>query len=518
MKKKTSAATHDANHVPKSDDQHRIRWRLACLLPALIVLLASFLFPANRIHEDEIYWIGSSYFYQLAVVEGDASNPDWQLLPARENPVLGKYVIGLALQLAGHPITTPDLLGSFYLIFADIPGAWGTGEAFEKRLAVATKVTPSKRDLIRSGQELPLDDSQLVTTRRTSVVFGMLAAIGIAVIGQQCKWKAGGLIAGVLFSLHPIVIESCGLAMIDIIALAFSIWFMIGIINILGLATNPAVECDHELAEKSAQPASSKQRSRDDADRATVAKQTIFFSSRKWLQQASITLLTGILLAFACGSKMNSLVVAATAAICGMWYVAKLVQQQVKINRSSEKHKTTDDSEAQPISANVAIRSNQVSMLLFVAIIAVFVFIGSNPTLYGDPIDGVMALSYEHTLTADIQEIMLGGRLNRVSERLRALADLVCGGPIAFTILCLIVAWAAYDCTRNRSMGIVVLLWWSIALLLLIMWMPFAWERYTLPIIPPTMLILGAVTERAGCWLWSKLPSVNRQEVSTNAP
>ena len=106
QKQKTSPATIDVNHSPKSGDQHRIRWRIACIAPAITVLLASFLFPANRIHEDEIYWIGSSYYYQLAVVEGDASNPDWQLLPARENPVLGKSVIGLALQIAGHPVTT----------------------------------------------------------------------------------------------------------------------------------------------------------------------------------------------------------------------------------------------------------------------------------------------------------------------------------------------------------------------------------------------------------------------------
>ena len=44
----------------------------------------------------------------------------------------------------------------------------------------------------------------------------------------------------------------------------------------------------------------------------------------------------------------------------------------------------------------------------------------------------------KHTLTADIQEVILGGRLNSVTERLQALAALVCGGPVAFTILCLI--------------------------------------------------------------------------------
>lgn len=511
-----SAATNDVPHSSKSNNQHFIRWRLACILPAFTVLAASFLFPANRIHEDEIYWIGSSYYYQLAVVQGDASNPDWQLLPARENPVLGKYVFGFALQLSGHPVTTPDLLGSFYLIFADIPGAWGNDEAFEKRFAVATRVNPGMRDSIRRGQALPLDDSQLIITRRSTLFFGMLAAIGIAVLGQQCDWKAGGLLAGILFSLHPIVIESYSLAMIDIIAIAFSIWFMAGIMYILRLSANTTVRCNHEAAVRNPSNANGKRSPRKDTDGPAPAKPTYLLINRHWLQRASVTLFAAIMLAFACGSKMNSLVVAVTASACGVWYVLKLLQQRFDHDNPPESDKTPQADIIQPLAESGPTVSTQVTMLLLVAIIAVFVFIGSNPTLYGDPIDGVMALSYEHALTADIQEVMLGGRLNSVSERLQALAALVCGGPIAFTFLFLLVAGSAYECIRNRSMGIVVVLWWCIALLLLIMWMPFSWERYTLPIIPPTMLVLGAVAERAGSWLWSKLTSAHHDRVNTN--
>lgn len=498
--------TNGVTRSPQSGDQHRTRWRLACILPAFTVLAASFLFPANRIHEDEIYWIGSSYYYQLAVVEGDASNPDWQLLPARENPVLGKYVIGLALQIAGHPVTTPDLLGSFYLIFANIPNAWGSGEAFEKRLAVATRVNPSMRDSIRSGQALPLEDSQLVTTRRTVLIFGMFAAIGIAVLGQQCHWKTGGLLAGFLFSLHPIVIDACSLAMIDIIAITFSIWFMVGIVQILGVTVNPSVET------------SSKQHSQKDTVKSTFAKPINPVIRRQWLQRASTTLFTGIMLAFACGSKMNSLVVAATATACGTWYVARLLQQRFQLHSALRKNKMIAGDETPSLSVGFMTVNTQVTMLVMVAIIAVFFFIGSNPTLYGDPIDGVRALWYEHNLTADIQEVMLGGRLHNISDKVQALAGLVCGGPIAFTLLCLIVAWSAFDCIRKQSVGIVIVLWWSMALLLLIMWMPFAWERYTLPIIPPTMLIVGAVAERIGYWMWSKCISPHRGVASTAAP
>lgn len=519
-KERKPPTTGDLNDAPEPENRYRIIWWFACVFPAFIVMAASFLFPANRVHEDEVYWIGSSYYYQLAVVQGDGSNPDWQLLPARENPVLGKYVIGLALQIAGHPVTTPDLLGAFYLIFADIPGAWGSDEAFEKRHAVATRVSPELWDPIRSGQALPLDDSQLITTRRTTLVFGMLAAIGLAVLGQQCKWKAGGLIAGVLFSLHPIVIESCSLAMIDMIAIAFSIWFMVGLTYIANLTAITTVGKSDKPAKGNPNPAGGKQRSADNAERAAMVEPINRFINPQWLMRASMTLFTAIMLAFACGSKMNSLVVAATAASCGIWYLLQLVRQRVQ-NSSSAINMSTSRDEIQnrtrnPVTACPQVMtSTKVTMLLIVAILAIAIFIGSNPTLYGDPIEGVMALSYEHVLTADIQEVMLGGRLNRISERLQALTMLVCGSPIAFTILGLAVTWSAYDCFRHRSVGIIIVLWWLIAMLLLIMWMPFAWERYTLPIIPPTMLILGAVIERAVCWLWSKISSTNRNLTRT---
>lgn len=361
------------------------------------------------------------------------------------------------------------------------------------------------RDSIRSGQTLPLEDAQLVTTRRTTLLFGMFAAIGIAVLGQQCDWKAGGVIAGVLFSLHPIVIESCSLAMIDIIAIAFSIWFMVGIAYILCLTASPKVEANVKRFPK------------ETRGKTTIRKPINSLTSRQWLQRASMALFTGIMLAFACGSKMNSLVVAATAAVCGIWYTVKLLHQHFRNHSSPQKNKTAVGDEIHPLQLDLVTVSTRVTMLLLVATIAVFLFIGSNPTLYGDPVDGVMALSYEHTLTADIQEVMLGGRLNSVSETAQALANLVCGGPIAFTILCLIVIWTAYECIQKRSVGIIIVLWWSIALFLLIMWMPFAWERYTLPIIPPTMLILGAVTERTGYWMWSKCTSANRCVASTTA-
>ncbi len=112
------------------------------LLPAIPILLLFLATSGNRLQEDEIYWIGSAYYYHLAVIEHDAANADWQLLPARENPALGKYVIGAALHVFGRSIDTPDLLGSFYLVFAICP-PWGTGDAYQKRQSVALASPPT---------------------------------------------------------------------------------------------------------------------------------------------------------------------------------------------------------------------------------------------------------------------------------------------------------------------------------------------------------------------------------------
>ena len=500
-KTKGMKVDHRPRGTEQASKQHNIRWRFACLLPALIVLLSYILSRPKDIHEDEIYWIGSSYYYQLAVIDGDASNTDWQLLPARENPVLGKYVLGAALQFAGHPITTPDLLGSFYLIFADMPGAWGSDEAFEKRLAVAGRVEPSLRDEVRSGRGIPLDDSQLSVARHTSLLFGMLAAIGLAILGQQCHWRVGGVLAGILFGLHPIVSNAYSLAMIDIIAMAFSIWFMVGLVSILRLPKKTGLDCN----EQSRTSKQNKPQSSDETARATSVQKANAFLNRSFMQQVAVTLFTAVMLAFACGCKMNSLIVAATAAGCGIWCLFQALRYRTGQSALSQGSVTQQHAPPGFVNLTPEILNTRVWMLITVGLLAVILFIGTNPALYGDPIDGVLALSYEHALTADLQEDMLGGRLTTISERVQALATLVCRGPLGFIGMCMTVGWIAYYCVREQSIGIILVLWWAIALLLLMMWIPFEWERYALPLLPPTMLILGATLEIIGNAAWSKL-------------
>lgn len=461
---------------PPSSTPPRSRfWRAACVVPALSVLIVHGLFPPERIHEDEIYWIGSTYYLHLAIEKKDAGHPDWQLLPARENPALGKYVLGSGMRVFGESVETPDILGSFYLIFAGMPGAWGEGDAFEKRRNVALRVDPGFGESVLRGVAPPLNESQLKAGRLVSLVFGMLAACGICVLGQQCDWRWGGLLAGLLFGFHPIILSAYSLAMIDIIAIAFCIWFLVGILAILKLGS-PST--------RNATDDQSKQQNRDSESEQPNAENDTW----NWGRAVLIAIPTCLALAFACGSKMNSLVVAGVATSIALWLAARAWQGDIPA----------------PNRRNLIC---QLILLVAVGCVAGLIFVGTNPSLYADPIDGVLALSYEHQLTADIQEKLLGGRLRTVSERLSAIAILTCGNHALFALLAVTTLGVGIYCAQNRTLGIVVAMWWYVALALLLLWLPFGWDRYVIPILAPSALVIGATLDILGHLAWERLRS-----------
>ncbi|MHC5540680.1 hypothetical protein ACYOEI_20875, partial [Singulisphaera rosea] len=120
------------------DDSRGEKWRgvvdTLTTLALLVIVggLSMLSFGDERPHVDEVYWIGSAYYFDLAVLRGELDHPDWRLLPARENPPIGKYLIGAVLYAGGIRVETLDALGSYYLTFWD----WGKGEDRAKRQAV----------------------------------------------------------------------------------------------------------------------------------------------------------------------------------------------------------------------------------------------------------------------------------------------------------------------------------------------------------------------------------------------
>lgn len=193
-----------------------VRWIALLLPPAALFLAAAFREHAGPVnHVDETAWVANAYYGELAFA-GDLHNPDWQLLPARDSPPIGKYAFAIALRAIGRPVRSIGPLASWYARYEAIPGAWGKGEARDRRQAIARRFDRT-RDLRAIGAD------HVRACRRVALVAGMLAAIGLGSIGLAMRGPATGLLAGLAFSLHPITVTASMLAMFDTMAVMWSI-------------------------------------------------------------------------------------------------------------------------------------------------------------------------------------------------------------------------------------------------------------------------------------------------------
>jgi hypothetical protein len=425
---------------------------LSFVIPCLAVAPIVYQFlngPRERVHEDEYYWIGSTYYYHLAFIERDWTSDDWQLLPARENPPLGKYIMGAALHLRGRTVKTLDQLGSFYLLFATTPGAWGTGEAWSKRNRVAMRVDPELAQSVLAQNPIPLDEFDLQTSRQTMCLLAAVSALGLYVIVLRCGSPTGGLVAAILFGLHPIVIPAYTTAMIDMVALCFSVLFIASFLELVSCPDEP-----------------------NRYPRWTIG-------------------LTGVLLAFACGSKMNALVVVVVAGTCAGFFCLQALRHRHQVERRR----------------GIKLR---LCSLLMALMVAFTLFVASNPTLYRDFLGGLMALVQEHRWTAEIQETFVGRQLVSTGERWTVLSGLVGLSPLRNIAMLFSVGWQLVACYRKRDEFMIVVLWWFVSLGLLLAWMPFSWSRYALPLVPPTVLVIGKTLADLVVMGWRLVPHPTR--------
>jgi hypothetical protein len=379
---------------------------------------------------DELYWIGSAYYFDLAFVRGEWGHSDWQLLPARENPPFGKYLIGAALYAGGVRVTSPEKLGGFYFVFRD--RGWGQQiESRAKRQAVVDRVSPEAQQAMGAGIYQALSPSELRIGRALMAVFGFLCALGIVSIGRATSGIISGVLSGVAFVLHPIVIEAYTRISVDIIALFFSILTVRLLLAILPTAWDGA-----EI-------------SRGRATMLAIAT-------------------TGTLVA-ACGSKMNALIVVAlTISVCLAVCVKAIVSGERPWRRSAW-------------SLGLAL------------VFAPLVFVALDPTLHPDITSGCRALVEEHRLTALLQrEFLLTETWLRPGlARAAAVSKLVGMREGMFLIILGTAFWQSVDGLRRFSFNTVICLWWWIALVLVVWWIPFAWGRYALPVLPPGLLLLS---------------------------
>ncbi|HTL67668.1 MAG TPA: hypothetical protein VL200_08405 [Lacunisphaera sp.] len=380
---------------------------------------------------DEVYWIGSSYYYQLAFVLRDWRSPHWDLLPARENPPVAKYCLGLGLSLAGHPVRTIEPLAYFYDYWARQPGQWGDGQYAAKRDAAIAAGSGAVLRAAHESRVVPLTLAAIHVARGVTVLAVVLAAAATLALGTiTSDWIAGWL-AGQLLLLHPVLVSVYNHAMSDAFALLFSMAAALAGYHWFARAGGPWT----------------------------------------WRRGLGVSMFTGALLGLACGAKMNSLVLVLLmgwATVAAAWSAWR-----------------------RPAAGGIA-PVGILGLGLAILASALAVFVGLNPAILHDPVGGLLATASEHFNTEQAQAVFLGGHLTTLAAKTRTLAELAFGDWPAFVLVAAIVIVGLVR--HGREPGFRFLFaWWLIALACVTVWLPFGWSRYVLPVLPPTFLLVGRV-------------------------
>jgi hypothetical protein len=405
------------------------RFGLLFWLAGVVLALAFSFRPTTApLFDDEVYWLGSSYYYHLAFVEGDRTTPDWKLLPARENPPFAKYLIGAGLHAFGEQVGTLDLLGAFYLYFAKmVPSSWGGPADQAKRWQVVSRMSLEARSEVEQSGTVPVPFSMLLSGR---VVMGVCVGCASLVLFLLARSLFGGVVALIMATylpLHPITMEAANHVLADAPALALSS---------LGAAA---------LA---------------------LSLQSIFSNGDRKSLIIILGLVAGTMAALACASKMNALIVPALALLCyGIIFGRRLVMGS-----------------GPPLGLIFS-----APLLYLVGFVSVFVAL--NPTLHVDTLNGMRDLFLEHRRTGEIQAGFLSGRLDGLLERFGALGSLIGFTPwVSLPALVMAGMLLGFGDDRHRFAAC----WWLLAWLAVGSWIPFARLRYAAPVLLPSLLLIAA--------------------------
>ena len=391
------------------------------------------------LEQDEVYWIGSAYYYHLALVQRDWNHEAWRWLPARENPPVSKYVIGLGLALSGQHIESIDSLSYFYfkwLRWDTQPSAPPTTPAGEKRAEVVRAAGPNFQTDIVAKRRAPLPRRVVQAARNTILVCAALGSLGLLLLGWAAGSGFAGLVASQLLLWHPVEVSAASHAMSDTIAQMFAIF----------------------------------------------AAGATFWWYRRQVRapEASFgsglpaSFLTGTALALACGAKMNSLVLILLAGAMTLLLAA------TAWNRGDR-----------------AAARRAVGHGLVVLATALGVFIIINPAILIDFPGGLFATMGEHRQTESVQMDLRYPHPVGLWGRFDAVVTMAFFGWPGFVLVLGVVGWSVLRRWRDPGVRVAVC-WWILALAGLTQWLPFAWPRYVVPVLPPTLwLIAGAIAAAA---------------------
>jgi hypothetical protein len=101
-----------------------------------------------------------------------------------------------------------------------------------------------------------------------------------------------------------------------------------------------------------------------------------------------------------------------------------------------------------------------------------------------------------HADNAIIQDRVLGGRLTSLAGKLNAVAVLTTLGWPSFLALGAVALWCGARLGRKPGVQF-VLGWWLVTVVCVAVWIPFAWPRYVVPLVPPCVLLVGVAAAAA---------------------
>ncbi len=397
--------------------------------------------------EDEIYWIGQAYYFHLAFERWDWAHPDWQLLPARENPVLGKYILGLGLRLAGLSVNQPDWLGVFYIIAKDRPNAWGDAHDRAERQAVVDRMAPATRELALTQGLFQHSLEYATAARAVMLMFGTLAVVLVFALTALYTRPLVAFFAAIVFALHPAVVAAYTEVGVDILAIAFS---LLGVVHF-----------------------------------ALIERRVWRSSPRPRLVRALLCASGGLSVAGAVGSKLSAVVVGFLGAVLCLFLIVRFVHQHVPEAKESA------------------------TTLLCLLIISAALFVGLNPANYPNPVRGLWSVYADQQRSLQVQKGIPAKRhpLRSGGERVLAIAGLTALHPLVFGLI--VAAFAVQIAAARRAAQPVplVALWWLIAVVMVTAWLPFARPRYALPVIAPSVIVLAAAADQLIGWLRQTKPA-----------
>ncbi len=190
-------------------------------------------------HIDEKYWMHSTYFYRLFFQQKDLFNPDWYTFLSYDQPPVGKYILGFALQANNRKTadTSAGLINwhrehiraGFRKPLSELFDDYGL-DRDRRMLAYSNFILAQTKNPVHST---PLTFQDYQVGRKTVFVFAVSAAALLVIIGS-CVFKDlfAGMLAGLVFLSNKLAMPGFQQVLIDSIC-CFFVLAALGILLLL---------------------------------------------------------------------------------------------------------------------------------------------------------------------------------------------------------------------------------------------------------------------------------------------